>query len=322
MSTWLRVAPIVRSVASSRVRWAIVIESVFAITNAPTKSATKPNASRNFCRNERNEVVSLASCFACCSPVFTCAVGGRIAWISARSLGVEIAAVFETRIWSSWPSFWNSVCAVGRSKIAMRRAADRRDAAELGDADDAERLRRAVHRHADLSARPGSRACRPSPLSIAISFGAAGQRPATSFSGLKSWSRGLTLKPRFGAPPVEIDLPLRPTRWVWSYSTPPTASWTPGQALDLGEQRLRNRGRGRVVRVAERRLAADDRVGVLVRDGEDRVEALLDRVGEDVGARHHRDAEDDRERGQHGAQLAPGESLERDPDHAVRRRSG
>src|SRR5579862_17845 len=39
------------------------------------------------------------------------------------------------------------------------------------------------------------------------------------------------LKPRFGAPPVEIDFPLRPTRWVASYSTPPTASSTPGNAL-------------------------------------------------------------------------------------------
>ena len=39
-STCRRLAPIVRSVASSRVRCAIVIESVFAITNEPTNSAT------------------------------------------------------------------------------------------------------------------------------------------------------------------------------------------------------------------------------------------------------------------------------------------
>ncbi len=44
--TCRRVAPSVRSVANSRVRCAIVIESVFAITNAPTNSATPPNASR------------------------------------------------------------------------------------------------------------------------------------------------------------------------------------------------------------------------------------------------------------------------------------
>ncbi len=45
-STCQREAPTVRSVANSRVRWAIVIESVLAITNAPTKSAMPPNASR------------------------------------------------------------------------------------------------------------------------------------------------------------------------------------------------------------------------------------------------------------------------------------
>ena len=40
------IAPSVRSVANSRVRCAIVIESEFAITKLPTKSAIPPNASR------------------------------------------------------------------------------------------------------------------------------------------------------------------------------------------------------------------------------------------------------------------------------------
>jgi hypothetical protein len=44
--TWRTLAPSVRRVANSRVRWATVIESVLAITNAPTKSAIPPNASR------------------------------------------------------------------------------------------------------------------------------------------------------------------------------------------------------------------------------------------------------------------------------------
>ncbi len=59
--TWRRDAPRVRSVANSRVRWAIVIESELAITNAPTKSATPPNASRNFWRKPRKLVVSAES---------------------------------------------------------------------------------------------------------------------------------------------------------------------------------------------------------------------------------------------------------------------
>ena len=44
--TWRRDAPSVRSVASSRVRCAIVIDSELTMTNAPTKSAISPKASR------------------------------------------------------------------------------------------------------------------------------------------------------------------------------------------------------------------------------------------------------------------------------------
>ena len=36
----------------------MVIESEFAITKLPTKRATPPKPSRNFCRNEMNEFVS------------------------------------------------------------------------------------------------------------------------------------------------------------------------------------------------------------------------------------------------------------------------
>ena len=43
--------------------------------------------------------------------------------------------------------------------------------------------------------------------------------------------------------------------------------------------------------------------------------ALRDRVGEDVGAAHHRHPEDDRERGQDRAAAAEEQALERDPAH-------
>ena len=58
---------------------------------------------------------------------------------------------------------------------------------------------------------------------------------------------------------------------------------------------------GVAVRVLECDLAADDGVRVLVRLVDDRRERARDRVGEDVGAADHRDAEDDRECGQDGA---------------------
>ena len=68
---WRREAPIVRRVANSRVRCAIVIESEFAITNAPTNSAMPPNASRKPWRKLRKLCVSLASSSAWPSPVRT-----------------------------------------------------------------------------------------------------------------------------------------------------------------------------------------------------------------------------------------------------------
>ena len=116
--TCRRVAPSVRSVANSLVRCAIVIESVFAITKAPTNRATAPKASRNFCRKPRNAVVSFESFFACCAALVTCAVGGRICRISDTSRAVGTFGCAATRIRSSLLGLRNSCCAVGRSKIA------------------------------------------------------------------------------------------------------------------------------------------------------------------------------------------------------------
>jgi len=61
LSTWRRLAPSVRNVASSRVRWVMVIDSELAITKLPTNSAMPPNTSRNVRRNEMNEFVCFAS---------------------------------------------------------------------------------------------------------------------------------------------------------------------------------------------------------------------------------------------------------------------
>ncbi len=63
-STWRREAPSVRTVANSRVRCAIVIESEFAITKLPTNSAMPAKASRKPCRKEMNSFVSDASSLA------------------------------------------------------------------------------------------------------------------------------------------------------------------------------------------------------------------------------------------------------------------
>jgi hypothetical protein len=69
--TCLREAPSVRSVASSRVRWATVIDIVLKMTNAPTKSAIPPKASRKYSMNFVNSATSSLSSLACAMPDLT-----------------------------------------------------------------------------------------------------------------------------------------------------------------------------------------------------------------------------------------------------------
>ena len=139
---------------------------------------------------------------------------------------------------------------------------------------------------------------------------------------MNRWSPfGLTLNARLGAPPaLMITLPSRPTSFA-SSAMPPSRLGDAGQPAHLLEQRLgERRRRDALVRVpADRALAGDHRVGVLVDLREDGAERRLDRVGEDVRAADHRDAEHDRDRGQRRAQLAAEQSLERDSDHEPRR---
>ncbi len=116
--TWRREAPRVRSVANSRIRCAIVMESEFAITKEPTKSAIPPNASRKPWRNVMNSFVSEASSSAWASPLTACAPWGRIGRISPSSSSVETPGLPATAISSSRPSFSKSRCAVGRSNPA------------------------------------------------------------------------------------------------------------------------------------------------------------------------------------------------------------
>ena len=55
---WPRVAPSVRSMPSSRIRWATVIENVLKIRKLPTSSATPPNTSSTMRKNERSSLMS------------------------------------------------------------------------------------------------------------------------------------------------------------------------------------------------------------------------------------------------------------------------
>jgi hypothetical protein len=74
--TCLREAPSVRSVASSRTRWATVIDSVLKMTNAPTSSAIPAKPSRIFWKIPVISWVSFASASPRCAAVWTCAADG------------------------------------------------------------------------------------------------------------------------------------------------------------------------------------------------------------------------------------------------------
>ena len=103
-STWRREPPSVRIVANSRVRWAIVIESEFAITKLPTKSAMPAKASRKPWRKVMNSLVSAASSSACSEASLTSAVGGRTSSISWTTSVSGTPGSAATAISSSLPA--------------------------------------------------------------------------------------------------------------------------------------------------------------------------------------------------------------------------
>ena len=236
-STCLREAPSVRSVASSRVRCAIVIESEFAITNAPTKSAMTAEREQEVWRKLRKPSMSFASSFAWASPVRTCVPGGRIARICAGELLGRDSRLSPSRgSGRACRLLSKSRCAVGRSKPASV-APPRLDAPPNLTRPEMRILQLGpVRLDADRVADLESPSCRRSDLSMTTSF-AFGHLPSTSVSELRSGLFGSTLKPRFGAPPKMITLPFLPIRCA-SPPTPPTAWSTSGSLPHLGEQRL------------------------------------------------------------------------------------
>ena len=153
--------------------------------------------------------------------------------------------------------------------------------------------------------------------SITTSFRPSATSPSTRVSELNSGCDGSTLNPRFGAPPKLIDLPSLPIRCAPSPPTPPSAALTSGSCFTLASSDSSNDGSVPLPLLPRSKadLPVIDRVGAAVGLGEDRIEGARDRVREDERAADHRDAEDDREGGQRGAQLAAEQALEREAGH-------
>ena len=116
--TWRREAPRVRSVASSRERWATVMDSVLKMTKAPTKRATPPKASSRARMNAIAWEIPCLSRAACSSPVVACAVAGSRGAISRASSACETPGSAAT--WIAWkPLMPSTERAVGMSKTAI-----------------------------------------------------------------------------------------------------------------------------------------------------------------------------------------------------------
>ena len=76
-NTWRRLAPTMRSRASSRVRWPTVIEKVLKMVNAPTNREMKAKTSSAVEKNDSAWLMALVCSLATVWPVTTSTPGGR-----------------------------------------------------------------------------------------------------------------------------------------------------------------------------------------------------------------------------------------------------
>ena len=131
-------------------------------------------------------------------------------------------------------------------------------------------------------------------------------------------SASLTIdEPKFGGPlpSAPIGSPSLPMTLA-NPSTLGTAVLTPGTSATIGGQRIRNS-----LALLRAEVAFDDdrrahvRVGVFEHVGEQIVERLRQRVGEDVGTGQERGTEDDREGGEQQPALASQDALQGEFEH-------
>ena len=265
--------------------------------------------------------ISPESSSACSTPVRTVTSAPSSPSIRRASSSAGTPSAAATWTASSCPSLSSSFCAVGMSKMANVAPPSELRSPYL--AMPTTRYRRAGPSAATPTRSPRDRSSSSAtPSSTTTSSPPEAHRPSTRLSGLKRSYSGAVSRPNAseGAPPVSISSPSAFSSFVWKSWTEPVATSTPSTERTCSSSVLRDRrrDRGLAFEADVRALARDDDVGAGVRVDEDLVEGPLDRVREDVGAAHHRDAEDDRDRRQRGAQLAPGHPAQHHLDHTSR----
>jgi hypothetical protein len=117
-STCRRDAPASRSSPNSRERWATVIDSELKIVNAPTSSATPPNASSTPLMIEMNcfSPSSVKRSFLAAVCIRACGSAVARLW---RTCAADTPSRAVTRIESTRPASSNRPCAVCRSNTAI-----------------------------------------------------------------------------------------------------------------------------------------------------------------------------------------------------------
>ena len=296
-----------------------MIESEFAMTNEPTKSAIPPNASRNALRKEMNSSVSAASDAACSLPDSDLRVRRKDLLDLGDQLVIRHVRLRGHRDLVESADLLEQPLRRGQVEAGERGAADRQAGAELDDARDPQAPDRPFGLHADRladrevllrrSLLVDDDLVRPRPPAleqrervedrVAVRYREAEVRRAAEDDGLPVVPYQLR---RVG---VDAALRLGDIRQgAHLFDQRLVEEWC-SDALCLGE--------------IERGLPGDDGGRALPDVGEDLVERLVDRVGQDERPADHRDTEDDRDRGESGPQLSAQQPPNREAGHAEKR---
>ncbi len=225
--TCRRLAPTMRSNASSFVRWPTMIENVFRIVNPPTNSAMNAKTSNAVLKMLNAELILLVCSLTTVWPVTTSTPGGSAAAIDRCTVALSAPGLATTSTASNWPGCPNSACAVGMSNAASVAPARLFAVPNL-----------AMPVMVNVRVGPFNRIRTRSPTenpyfcavprSITTSCGVVGGRPCTRRRADMSWL-GSNDSPSDGACPDETALPSWPM-YCAKPVTVPSASPTPGTA--------------------------------------------------------------------------------------------
>ena len=310
-STCRRDAPIVRSVANSRVRWATVIEKVLKMTNAPTKSAIAAEREQEVAE-DRRELAHLVRLL----------LRLRASRSRPRRRRAGRAAIAETRSSSETPSSRGD-----GDRVVLALAAEQLLRRGNREDDEADRRRGCRPRRTARRRRASNRALRlqRGDLDRVADLVALLVRRPRVDDDLVVGRGPAPLEEVERVEPGERRARCR-CRTRASASPPSSPTRPPASGSSCCPRRGRSRSRARPRRRRARRRGATRRravgggfspsiemsrplpvttASVPAYESTSRfVERALDRVREDVRAADHRDAEDDRDAGDR-AELAP-----------------